>query len=90
VPGAKTIVILSTILSSVIFLLLTYDSLKQMSRRTNEDKLTASAAEGKWVWQKYNCNDCHTILGIGVRTQRYPMLLDLTHNAWNGLPNIDS
>jgi nitric oxide reductase subunit C len=22
-------------------------------------------ASGKWIWQKYNCNDCHTILGIG-------------------------
>ena len=36
-----------------------------MPRRTNEDKLTAEVVEGKRVWQKHNCNDCHTILGIG-------------------------
>lgn len=33
--------------------------------KTHEDKLTAQVASDKWVWQKYNCNNCHTILGIG-------------------------
>jgi nitric oxide reductase subunit C len=36
-----------------------------MPRRTHEEKLTVQVASGKWIWQKHNCNDCHTILGIG-------------------------
>ena len=36
-----------------------------MPQRTHEDNLSATVAAGKWTWQKHNCNDCHTILGIG-------------------------
>ncbi len=61
----KAIFLWGTAISTVIFLALTYDSLVQMPQRTREEKLTAQVAAGKWVWQKYNCNDCHTILGIG-------------------------
>jgi nitric oxide reductase subunit C len=64
-PQGKAIFIWGTVISAVIFLVLTYDSLVQMPKRTQETKLTAQVAAGKWVWQKYNCNDCHTILGIG-------------------------
>lgn len=62
---AKGIFIWGTVLSTVIFLALTYDSHKSFMTRTHEEKLDAQVAAGKWVWQKYNCNDCHTILGIG-------------------------
>ncbi len=61
----KAIFIWGTVISAIIFLGLTYDSLVQMPKRTHEEKLDAHVAAGKWVWQKYNCNDCHTILGIG-------------------------
>jgi nitric oxide reductase subunit C len=61
----KAIFIWGTLISAVIFLALTYDSLVKMPQRTQEEKLDARVAAGKWVWQKYNCNDCHTILGIG-------------------------
>ena len=62
---AKAVFYWGTALSTVILLALTYNSLSQMARRTNERELTPEVAQGKWVWQKYNCNDCHTILGIG-------------------------
>ncbi len=52
-------------ISLIVFLALTGDSLKRLPQRTQEDALTPQVAAGKWVWQKYNCNDCHTILGIG-------------------------
>ncbi|HUI67625.1 MAG TPA: c-type cytochrome [Nitrospirota bacterium] len=61
----KAIFICGTAISALIFLALTYDSLMKMPQRTQEEKLDARVAAGKWVWQKYNCNDCHTILGIG-------------------------
>ena len=63
--GAKSLFIAGTVISSIIFLVLTYDSVMKMPQRTHEDRLDAVVADGKWVWQKYNCNDCHTILGIG-------------------------
>ncbi len=61
----KAIFVWGTAISAVIFLALTYDSLVKMPQRTQETKLDAHVAAGKWVWQKHNCNDCHTILGIG-------------------------
>ncbi|HEX9021010.1 MAG TPA: c-type cytochrome [Nitrospirota bacterium] len=65
VAQAKTVFIWGTAVASVLFAALTYDTHLQFSKKTHEDKLTAQVASGKWVWQKYNCNDCHTILGIG-------------------------
>lgn len=65
ISKAKAIFIFGTILSSIILIALTYDSISKMPLRTSEDKLTAKVADGKWIWQKYNCNDCHTIIGIG-------------------------
>ncbi len=62
---ARSVFIWGTALSAIILLALTYNSLSQIPKRTNQDKLTAQVAAGKWVWQKHNCNDCHTILGIG-------------------------
>jgi nitric oxide reductase subunit C len=61
----KAIFIWGTAISAIIFLALTYDSLVKMPLRTHGEKLDARVAAGKWVWQKHNCNDCHTILGIG-------------------------
>jgi len=61
----KAVFIWGTVISAVIFLVLTYDSLSKMPQRTQEAKLDAHVAAGKWAWQKHNCNDCHTILGIG-------------------------
>jgi nitric oxide reductase subunit C len=65
VSQAKRIFWIGTILSTIIFLALTVNSLRQMPERTHEEALAPLVAQGKWVWQKYNCNDCHTILGIG-------------------------
>ena len=62
---AKAIFVGGALISSLFFLALTYDSHVKFAQKTHEDKLTAQVASGKWVWQKYNCNDCHTIMGIG-------------------------
>jgi len=65
VSQAKRIFWAGTLLSTIIFLALTVNSLRQMPQRTHAEALDPLVAEGKWVWQKYDCNDCHTILGIG-------------------------
>lgn len=62
---AKAIFIVLTLSASVALIALTYDSHTQFPALTHEEKLNGQVAAGKWVWQKYNCNDCHTILGIG-------------------------
>ncbi len=62
---AKAVFWVGTLFSTAVFLILTFDSLSKMPQRTHEDKLDQSVLAGKWAWQKKNCNDCHTILGIG-------------------------
>ncbi len=62
---SKKLFLWGTLISTIIFLALTYDTLKQIPDRTNAGDLTPEVAAGKWVWQRHNCNDCHTILGIG-------------------------
>lgn len=57
---------IATLLSAFAFLGMTVDSLHRMPARTHADQLSAQVIEGKRLWQHYDCNDCHTILGIGA------------------------
>ena len=57
--------IIATLASAVVFLGMTVDSIRQVPARTHSDRLSPDAVEGKRIWQQYDCNDCHTILGIG-------------------------
>ncbi len=56
---------LGTLISLVLFLGLTADTHRQVQTLTHADQLTDQVVAGKHVWHKYNCNDCHTILGFG-------------------------
>jgi nitric oxide reductase subunit C len=56
---------LGTLSSTVLFLALTIDTHRQVRTLTHADKLSDQVVAGKRVWEKYNCNDCHTILGFG-------------------------
>lgn len=62
---AKAIFLTGTLSSAVLFLVLTADTHEQVRVLTNEENLSAQVVAGKRVWHKYNCNDCHTILGFG-------------------------
>lgn len=62
---AKLIFYAGTISSALLFLILTWDTHRQVEVLTHADKLSSEVVEGKKVFQKYNCNDCHTILGFG-------------------------
>jgi len=63
---ARLIFWLGTLSSAAIFLWMTYDFHAQTPKLTHTDKLTEEVVAGKKVWHKYNCNDCHTILGFGA------------------------
>ena len=60
----RNIFIFGTLFFFVILGVMTVDSLRQV-RETRTAPLTEAVVEGKRVWQSKNCNDCHTILGIG-------------------------
>src|SRR5512139_3596939 len=59
------IFLLGTLSSSVLFLGLTWDTHRQVATLANVDKLSDQVVAGKRAFEKYNCNDCHTILGFG-------------------------
>lgn len=63
--GAKTIFWAGTLVSAAIFAWLTVDFHRQEPKLTHSENITDAVVQGKEVWQKYNCNDCHTILGFG-------------------------
>lgn len=63
---AFRIFIVGTIVSSVIFLAATYDTHRQIATLSHVDKLSDQVVAGKRAFEKYNCNDCHTILGFGA------------------------
>ncbi len=62
---ARNFFIWGTAICTVVFIWLTIDTHQTIPKRTNTDQLTSEVVMGKRVWHKYNCNDCHTILGIG-------------------------
>src|SRR5512138_2339300 len=55
----------ATAASTAVFLALTVDTLGTIPGRTRQGELTPSVVAGKRAWQGHDCNDCHTILGIG-------------------------
>ena len=62
---SRNVLFASTMISAVIFAGMTVDTMHQISTRTHADQLSAQVVEGKRLWQERDCNDCHTILGIG-------------------------
>ncbi len=63
---ARLIFYAGTVVSLVLFLGLTVDTHRQARTLTHADRLSPEVIAGKRVWHKYNCNDCHTILGFGA------------------------
>src|SRR5512147_1537425 len=60
------IFIIGTLSSAVLFLGLTWDTHRQVEALSHVDKLSDKVVDGKRAFEKYNCNDCHTILGFGA------------------------
>lgn len=51
---------------ALVFLVLTVDTHRQVERLTNADQITPEVIEGKHVWHRKNCINCHTLLGEGA------------------------
>ncbi len=54
-----------TLSSLALFLALTADTQSQFAALTHADRLDAQVVAGKRAFERYNCNDCHTIIGFG-------------------------
>ena len=50
----------------LIFFALTFDTVQQIPKRSNEINMTKSVIEGKALWEKNNCVGCHTLMGEGA------------------------
>ncbi len=53
-----------TVVFLILLVAMSVDSLRQV-QAGRTPALTAEVAAGKQAWSRKNCNDCHTILGIG-------------------------
>jgi len=60
------IFIVVTVTAVIVFLFLSYDTLKKIPEQTNEQNLTESVIRGKNIWESNNCMGCHTVLGEGA------------------------
>lgn len=63
---ARWFAIISTGLVTITFLALTVDSHRKFPELTHEDKMSPQVLAGKEVWHKFNCTNCHTLLGEGA------------------------
>ena len=63
---ARLFAIVSTALVTLTFIGMTIDSHRQFPKLTNEDQMTPQVLAGKDVWHKFNCTNCHTLLGEGA------------------------
>jgi nitric oxide reductase subunit C len=64
--GARLFFLVSTLLSALIFTVLTIDSHRQFPKLTNAAAIDERVVAGKHVWHRENCINCHTLLGEGA------------------------
>ena len=55
-----------TALFTVAFIALTIHTHQTIAARTHEDRLSEAVVRGLHVWARYNCENCHTLLGEGA------------------------
>jgi nitric oxide reductase subunit C len=56
----------ATLFFAALFILLTIHTHTTIAARTHEEGLTETVRHGEHVWEKYNCENCHTLLGEGA------------------------
>lgn len=63
---ARAIFWIGTLSSALIFIYMTLDFHAKEQQYANIAAIDENVTAGKKVWHKYNCNDCHTMLGFGA------------------------
>jgi nitric oxide reductase subunit C len=64
--AARLFFFISTLLSALVFTILTIDSHRQFPKLTDAVAIDARVIAGKHVWHRQNCTNCHTLLGEGA------------------------
>lgn len=64
--ATRTFFFAGTLIFTAFFILLTIETHTQIASRTHEEGLTDEVRHGGRVWAKYNCENCHTLLGEGA------------------------
>ena len=55
-----------TLFFTLAFIAMTVHTHTTIAARTNADRLTPEVVRGLHVWARYNCENCHTLLGEGA------------------------
>jgi nitric oxide reductase subunit C len=78
--GVRNLFIFGSLFFFVVFIAITYDTMKQHDSRV--PPITEEVDLGKQVWHKYDCIGCHTIFGNG--SYYAPDLTKITVNKPQG------
>ncbi len=63
---SRIFAIVATALAAIAFLGMTVHSHMRFGELTNAENITPEVTQGKDVWHKYNCINCHTLFGEGA------------------------
>ena len=63
---ARNVFFGGTIFFFLLFLALTFDTIKQLPKRDMRQNITPQVAAGKHLWETHNCIGCHTLMGEGA------------------------
>ncbi|HME69932.1 MAG TPA: cytochrome c [Myxococcota bacterium] len=55
-----------TALFTLVFIGLTVDTHRRLGSQTHAENITPEVSRGLRVWGRYNCENCHTLLGEGA------------------------
>ena len=63
---ARNIYFGGSIFFILLFLGLTFDTIRKLPKRDHRENITEQVAHGKLIWEENNCIGCHTLLGEGA------------------------
>jgi len=63
---ARLFFLIFTVGFSLVFLLLTVDTIRKVPKQTNADNISEAVVRGKRIWEHNYCMGCHTIFGEGA------------------------
>ncbi|MCK9531052.1 MAG: cytochrome c [Hydrogenophaga sp.] len=63
---ARNIYLGGSVFFILLFLVLTFDTVRTLPKRDHRENITPQVALGKKVWEDNNCVGCHTLMGEGA------------------------
>ncbi|MGE0081706.1 MAG: cytochrome c [Thiohalomonadaceae bacterium] len=63
---ARNIYLGGSVFFILLFLVLTFDTVRALPARDHRENITPQVALGKKVWEDNNCIGCHTLMGEGA------------------------